>query len=194
MLRSLLTSWMGYITINSGGIALMSPVYVYIVAAAIRNRRVRAAFLYALLVVYVLGVLHFTLTGRNMGMRQVNLTPFWTYAHFSDPQYRWEVYMNVFLFVPFGFLLAFAARRSFRQALLIGLIFSVCIEAIQYLFGMGFCETDDVFHNTLGTALGYGYCKALEWLKRRYGDMMRDIARRAKRWILNQSRGIKPRR
>lgn len=194
MLKSLLTTWMGHITINSGGIALLGPILVYIVAAAIKNRRARAVFLYALLAAYVLGMLRFTLTGRSMGTRQVNLTPFWTYAHFSDPQYRWEVYMNIFLFVPFGFLLAFAARRSFRQALLIGLLFSACIEAIQYLFGLGFCETDDVIHNTLGTALGYGYWKLLKQLDWRYGGMMRETAGQVKRCIMDQLKGIKPHR
>ena len=37
---------------------------------------------------------------------------------------------------------------------MIGLGASVATEYIQYLLKMGWCETDDVIHNTLGTAIG----------------------------------------
>lgn len=80
--------------------------------------------------------------------------------------------MNVFLFMPFGFLLPFTLKRGFFQTLLLGMVFSACIEAIQYFFSLGFCEFDDVFHNTLGTALGYGQWKLLSWFEARYGQRM----------------------
>lgn len=87
--------------------------------------------------------------------------------------------MNVFLFLPFGFLLAFVAKRNFLQSLLIGFAFSVCIEALQYVFSFGMCEIDDVFHNSLGTSLGYGYWKALRWLEAKHGKEIRVAAHRA---------------
>lgn len=33
--------------------------------------------------------------------------------------------------------------------------FSLSIELIQYWFGLGVCEMDDVLHNTLGVLAGY---------------------------------------
>ncbi len=87
--------------------------------------------------------------------------------------------MNVFLFLPFGFLLGFAAGRNFLQSLLIGFLFSVCIEAAQYYFALGMCELDDVFHNSLGTALGYSYWKALSWVETKHGQDIRAAVHRA---------------
>ena len=84
--------------------------------------------------------------------------------------------MNVFLFFPFGFLLPFAAKRNFPQSLLIGFLFSVGIEAAQYFFCLGMCEFDDVFHNSMGTALGYGYWKALSWVEAKHGHAIRAAA------------------
>ena len=39
--------------------------------------------------------------------------------------------------------------------MLIALLFSIVIEATQYFFRLSLCEFEDVFHNMLGTALGY---------------------------------------
>ena len=41
-----------------------------------------------------------------------------------------------------------------KHVILIGCLCSITTEATQYLLKMGWCETDDVIHNTLGTALG----------------------------------------
>ena len=38
--------------------------------------------------------------------------------------------------------------------ILIGCLCSIATEATQYLLKMGWCETDDVIHNTLGTVIG----------------------------------------
>lgn len=32
--------------------------------------------------------------------------------------------------------------------------FSFCIEALQYIFHLGYAEVDDVIHNTLGAVIG----------------------------------------
>ncbi len=36
------------------------------------------------------------------------------------------------------------------------MLFSIAIEALQYSLRVGLCEFDDVFNNTLGSAIGYG--------------------------------------
>ena len=41
-----------------------------------------------------------------------------------------------------------------KSPILIGCLCSIATEATQYLLKMGWCETDDVIHNTLGTAIG----------------------------------------
>lgn len=65
------------------------------------------------------------------------------------------VAQNLVLFMPFGFLLCGAAKRS-RTAgiLLLGLLLSLLIEMAQLLLRLGWFEVDDVLHNALGTLLG----------------------------------------
>ncbi len=148
-------------------IALLCPLIIYC-AAAFLNLKRRKALQYLFLLLYCFVIAYFTLLCRGAeAVRTAKLRPFWSYAYYSDPQYRWQIYMNVFLFIPFGFLLPLAAQRNIWQTALIGLGFSALIEAVQYLFGLGLCEFDDVFHNTLGTALGYGYWKLVSCLNGR---------------------------
>lgn len=76
-----------------------------------------------------------------------------------------ELLMNVLLFVPFGLSLPFVMtsahsgvwRGKIRYAVItvgIAVVLSVGIEAVQYFFSLGRCETDDVLSNLFGTALG----------------------------------------
>lgn len=69
--------------------------------------------------------------------------------------------MNMALFYPAGLLFSslMFQKRSFqsgllRTVLLFGL-FSLAIELSQFWLQCGFCEIDDVLHNTLGAGLGF---------------------------------------
>ena len=69
-----------------------------------------------------------------------------------------HAFLNVLLFVPFGYLLpccnpAALSRAGF--AILGGLIASVLIEGIQMVLGLGYCDIDDIIANALGAAVGY---------------------------------------
>ena len=161
---------MGIKTLRCGLVALLVPILVTIMARCIKKQGVRRAMAAALLFLYAGGIIWLTLVGRASEESQINQTPFWSYALFADPQYRWQIYLNILLFVLFGFLLPLVIRRGFWAVVLIGLLFSIGIEATQYFFRLGFCEFDDVFHNTLGTALGYGYGQLLSFLERSLED------------------------
>ncbi|WP_394798617.1 VanZ family protein [Parabacteroides distasonis] len=53
--------------------------------------------------------------------------------------------------VPVVFLLSFVfIHRSWWKVALVGFVFSSVIELSQLVFKRGFCDFDDVFHNTLG--------------------------------------------
>lgn len=122
---------------------------------------------------YALGIVWITVAKRELkvlaGFRfpdaiaQLNLAPFWSYAKFDQADIRWQVYMNVFLFIPFGFMLPWASERLQKlwKVLIIAAVFSVLTEVAQYVFRIGLCETDDVIHNTLGAVIGYGYWRLL---------------------------------
>lgn len=64
---------------------------------------------------------------------------------------------NVLCFVPFGFLfpIVFSKKATFLKTVLIGMLFSVGIETLQFLLATGVSDIDDVFFNTCGAVLGY---------------------------------------
>jgi glycopeptide antibiotics resistance protein len=78
--------------------------------------------------------------------------------------------MNVFLFVPLGLALPFIfggkTGKRILLTLLVGLLLSVTVEAIQCFVKLGMTETDDVICNTLGTAIGScAFLLTLLWRK-----------------------------
>ena len=67
---------------------------------------------------------------------------------------RADILRNIWLFVPIGaFLYRFYPKR---WIVIIPVVISFFIEAIQYFTGIGLCELDDVISNGLGGAIGYG--------------------------------------
>ncbi|MBQ6173514.1 MAG: VanZ family protein [Clostridia bacterium] len=69
-----------------------------------------------------------------------------------------QVYMNIMLFVPMGYLLPylfgwFRARMHYRPVLACFLI-ALAIENLQLVFRRGFYDLDDLVSNTLGGFLG----------------------------------------
>lgn len=74
------------------------------------------------------------------------------------------ILQNIALFIPFGYLLT--AIRPSRRArvfpvVLAGFGLSLLVEAFQYFLGRGTADLDDLFNNTLGTALGSALCLLL---------------------------------
>ena len=129
------------------------------------RRRVENHHSILLLIVYVVYIIYKTILFRTSGTdHQIELTPFWSYSQFSEYGVRSQIYMNIFLFIPFGFLLSWVKKWSMAKVVLTGCLFSIPIEATQYIFCLGLCEFDDVFHNTLGTAIGYWYWRGLEFI------------------------------
>lgn len=125
---------------------------------------------------YIYTVLCATFLGRISGSRRIRLEPFWCIRAAFDTG-RWEYWYyiigNILMFIPAGFfveritgVLVKGRRRTwiktlilgfFRMILSVGLcfLFSAFIEGAQFYFGRGLCEFDDVFHNTLGSLIGY---------------------------------------
>ena len=66
-----------------------------------------------------------------------------------------SIILNILLYLPLGYLLAvlYPSLRKW-QILFIGCLCSVVTELLQLGLEMGYCETDDVLYNTLGTAIG----------------------------------------
>lgn len=146
------------------------------------RRMVWAAF-----IVYLLGNLYFTLLSRTPGTGvHLILQPFHSYVRLFEQKEYFSVdptgfaalflrdtspldsiLLNILLYVPMGYCLSLLFPRMKRwHIVLIGLVCSLLTETAQFLLKMGWCETDDVLHNTLGTILGVwaaeGWKKAAE--------------------------------
>lgn len=105
-------------------------------------------------------IISFTVTGRTFGgTDQVSLTPFITFFRAKkQPEYYRTLFMNMALFVPLGLSLPYALPGKIRHKALLtvafGFLLSAGVEAYQYFFSAGTCETDDVLMNTLGAFVG----------------------------------------
>ncbi|WP_419471597.1 VanZ family protein [Gottfriedia acidiceleris] len=72
-------------------------------------------------------------------------------------QFIINIFGNIILFVPFGYLLT-SIKKS-KKVILIGLFLSVSIEVIQYTMSFRTSDIDDVILNTIGTYIGYKISK-----------------------------------
>ena len=116
---------------------------------------------WGLFVIYVAAVLWLTLIDRTSETRRCMLVPLWEWRElFSGARTGYwlgQIGGNLVMLLALGGFLPYLFRwfRKPWRVICVGALFSVCIELTQYLTGRGLCEVDDVFHNTLGTAVGY---------------------------------------
>ena len=130
-----------------------------------------------LFLVYVLGYLIITIFSRKpVDGLPVNLLPFKTYVGmYQTICYATQigesvistifakefaidgVIQNILLYYPLGYLLPILFPRiKVKHVILVGCLCSIATEISQYIFRMGWCETDDVIHNMIGTGIGVG--------------------------------------
>ena len=119
------------------------------------------------------------LTRKVHTARAFDFTPFWSYREVlqsgKDALLTQNI-ANVLAFVPIGLLLGCAfGRMKWWKAMAIGGGFSLLIEVLQFVFKRGFAEFDDVFHNVIGCAIGFGVYAGVRWL-------IRKISPRAGAW------------
>ena len=129
-----------------------------------------------LLVEYMVLLLALAVLTRGIHpMRPFDFTPFWSYRAVlqgGQDALLTQNIANVLAFVPIGLLLGCAfGRMKWWKALAIGGGFSILIEVLQFAFKRGFSEFDDVFHNVLGCAIGFGVYVGVRWLIRRISPL-----------------------
>lgn len=154
-------------------------------AVQIGNRgKYRKQILTAVTICYGIGFIYFTFFSTGRGHSRVNMIPF--YAIKNSLRYpvrmenirtalmtgQWELVfvklrlirnavLNIFLFIPFGFLLP-EWKNRFRPSriLLAGLLVSGMVEIIQLATGCGWFDIDDLICNCIGNVLGILLFKA----------------------------------
>lgn len=117
--------------------------------------RLSKFFIWLCSIVYILVILVITLGTREpSGSQDFCLIPFasvYRYLHGQSEKLR-ESFMNLVLFYPLGLLLGSVTER--KRIICIGFFLSFGIEMAQFIWKLGYAETDDVLHNTLGVAIG----------------------------------------
>ena len=121
-----------------------------------RSSFIRNALL-SLLWGYLFFVLCTTLLFRDSSeTMRYYLFPLWSFDMLNYKVIA-QLILNVLLFVPIGFLLgAIMNGTRWMKVIEMGCLMSVMIEILQLLTRRGVCNIDDVIHNTIGCAIGYG--------------------------------------
>lgn len=124
-----------------------------------KNGLIRALFLIYLLFLVWAVLWKFNVPYMGDGtLRFINLTPF---NGNSIPEMRF----NILIFVPFGFYVsALAPKCAFFKCVLLTLLASALLEALQYIFAIGHSDVTDVILNTLGGIAGIVFCSVLTLL------------------------------
>ncbi|WP_024860099.1 VanZ family protein [Ruminococcus flavefaciens] len=117
------------------------------------------------LILFFTFIVRETLEIRHVGSRGVCLTPFrelkGLFTATNHWFYFWQIFLNILLFIPFGFMLScnlYIQRRPNKlwlPILLSGLLVSISVEFLQYLSSRGYTEIDDVINNSLGAMFGW---------------------------------------
>lgn len=114
-----------------------------------------------LLVVSVLGIIYITLMRKGTYVREIYLMPFHIFSEAAgETDFYRSMLMNAFLFVPFGIFTPFSlpdklkTNRKILITVSSAMLLSVIVEALQYFFCLGRCETDDVLCNAVGAVIG----------------------------------------
>lgn len=136
--------------------------------------KARLICVWGLLAVWLMLVLYITIFSRNMGARRAELG-------IAHSYFKWLVegsteagrvlIMNIVMFLPGGMVLEELFHLSGCDKFIAPLIMLAClslsIEILQFVFGLGLAEMDDIINNTLGAAAGFFFAYELN---KHYGE------------------------
>lgn len=92
-------------------------------------------------------------------------------AGFVEQTILWKtiiinIFGNILMFVPFGFLgIIFPKLNDFKNLIIHFLSAITIVESLQYFTRLGIFDIDDIILNTIGMATGFWI---YQWLNRRF--------------------------
>ena len=121
------------------------------------------------LIFYIFVVLSITLIRRSGFWNGQIISFFYSYkeAWISASETAWRnIILNILMFAPLGFWLPVGKKgfRTFWKPCLLGLGLTVVIECLQLFLSLGLFEVADIFNITLGTMIGFGFYKIVEYI------------------------------
>lgn len=126
----------------------------------VRNIMITIIFLLYIVIVFRITVFRSGFSTDNLFQNgRINLKLFEEYIPMiRDGRWFTFIYLfvgNIIWFVPFGMYLEYGKKvKNIGFILLCGLMLSLLIESMQYIFGTGYSELDDLILNTSGTGIG----------------------------------------
>lgn len=147
---------------------MVAGIIVAILISAINDRRLKRQgkavpvasvtcfYMYVVIVIFI------TFLSREPGSRNgIDLELFSTWG--INARNNAYVVENILLFIPFGFVCAWALKsaRRFWSCALYGLLFSGIIECMQLVTHRGFFQVDDILTNLMGTVIGYVFFRCV---------------------------------
>lgn len=111
---------------------------------------------------YMVFLIGCTLLSRSPGGTQnLQLSLFWSHREVflrHDREIAKQIVFNILAFLPWGILVpkCFYGMRKFSRLISSAVVASALIEILQLGLRCGLCELDDVLHNGIGAAIGYG--------------------------------------
>ena len=130
----------------------------------LKERKTAKVLLWLCFLVYIAWILKITVFRSDFGTHElfsgeINWSIMHNYALIIGRGYpdiaAFYFFGNIAVFIPFGIFLVVLLDRSFGRCALEGFLFSLAIETAQFVFGVGFSETDDIILNTAGVILGW---------------------------------------
>lgn len=131
---------------------------------------------------YIFFLLYFLIFSEIYGRSGVmqdyhyNITPFqeierfWKYREQLGLMSYINLFGNVLIFAPFGFIEPLASKkRSFWATLVDGCLLSLSVEIFQFITKVGRFDVDDLLLNTSGVAIGYICFLIWNAIRRKYG-------------------------
>ena len=117
-------------------------------------------FLWLVFAGYIAVIVSVTLLRQGGGYKSWNLHLFraWLEAWNNYSVKSWSnVLLNIAIFLPLGALLPLLGKpfRKWYRTIPAGFAVSLSIELLQLAMGTGIWDVDDLFTNTLGTAIGF---------------------------------------
>ena len=167
------------VTFDSVIVWLMPALACFLIGCLLRSRgkmRLLDCLALAILTFYLAFVYTLTIYAREVTSEAtMQLSLFWSYKHImsGDKNMFFEVFWNVVMLMPYGFLASFISKSKAKWSVLLsGFMLSVGIELTQLFTHRGLFEYDDILHNTLGTVIGialfYVVAKIISSFEKKY--------------------------
>ena len=125
-------------------------------------------------IIYVLCLFHIV-TYQDVNYGTNNFIPFKEMFRYDIGSYKFykNIIGNIVLFLPYGFFVSnYLESKKIYRPIVLSIIVSTTIEAVQYYIGRVF-DIDDIILNVIGAVLGYLVYRLFNFLKTKFSKLLK---------------------